>query len=437
MKQKVGVIGLGYVGLPLLAALADIGCEVIGLDVDEGKVESLKQTHTAPIYEPGVTDILQRCQHNIEFTSSYAQLMENCDTIVVTVGTPLNLDDTPNLDHVNDVATTLGQYLHRGQTIILKSTLPPGMTRQLALRMERLSGLKAGDDFYVAFCPERITEGIALNEFHSLPKIIGGINSESVNRAARVIGRLGGKIIRVSSPEVAELVKLVDNCYRAVNVALANEVGHVCEKLSIDAYEVRSAGNDTYHRTNLFRAGLGAGGSCLSKDPQVFTRYADKEGIEVSLIKGSIKANKEATLRPASVVSHFLRSSGIKKPRLSLVGLAFKGSPETDDIRNSPSVDIYHELSREFPDAEFVFHDPIIQVFEEYPVFQTLAECLQGSHVVMFLTNHQALMDINVRDILLYSARPLLIVDCWHNVSNLGSAKVKDVQVFRIGDGSL
>jgi UDP-N-acetyl-D-mannosaminuronic acid dehydrogenase len=437
MNNKVGVIGLGYVGLPLLAALAEVGCEVVGLDSDQRKVESLRRTLEADIYEPGVTDLLQRYSHHIEFISSYEELMRDCDIIVITVGTPLGPNATAKLGYVTEVATTLGRHLRQGQTIILKSTVPPGTTRELALLMERISGLRAGEDFYVAFCPERIAEGMALHEFYSLPKVVGGINCESTERAERLMRRLGGKVLRVSSSEVAEVAKLVDNCYRVVNIAFANEIGQVCEQLGIDAYEVRSACNDGYPRTNLFQAGLGAGGSCLCKDPQVFVHYAEKVGIQPGLMKASISANREATLRPALLASQFIRNAGIQKPKFSFLGLAFKGFPETDDIRDSPAVDICRQLNREFPEAEFAFHDPLVKEFQGHPVCPTLEECVRGSYVVMFLTNHRALLNVDVRDILRHSNVPLLILDCWHNVANLAEAKGKDVEIVRIGDGTL
>ncbi len=435
--ERVGVVGLGYVGLPLLAALANVGYQVMGLDINERKVEALRETLEADIYEPGVTDVLRRYRHHIEFTSSYPELMARCDVVMVTVGTPLRPDYRPNLDHVNEVGMALGSHLRPGQTIILKSTLPPGQTRCLARVMETISGLKAGTDFYVAFSPERIAEGMALHEFCSLPKVVGGINSESTERAASVIARLGGKVMKVSCPEVAELAKLIDNCFRTINIAFANEIALVCEKLHIDAQEVRAACNDGYERTRLFQAGLGAGGSCLHKDPRVFAYFAERQGIQIELVKASIVADAKATLRPAAVAAQFLRNAGLQRPKLSLLGLAFKGFPETDDLRDSPSLCIYEELRRGFPSAEFSFYDPLIREFQGRSICLSLMECVRDAHVVMFLTNHRALLNVDVRELLPHTARPLLIVDCWHNVRNLAQAKGEGIQVFRIGDGTL
>jgi UDP-N-acetyl-D-mannosaminuronic acid dehydrogenase len=437
LEQRIGTIGLGHVGLPLLAALANVGCTVVGLDTDQRKVDFLKRTLESDIYEPGVTDVLRRYAHNISFTTSHVELMERCDTIFVTVGTPLRPDNGPDTTVVDEVAATIGERLRPGQVVVFKSTLPPGHTRKAAALMESVSGLKAGEEFFVAFCPERIAEGMALHEFHAIPKIVGGINDESTERAARVVAMLGGKVLRVSCPEVAEVAKLVDNSYRLVNIAFASEVGLICEGLGIDATEVRLACNDGYKRTTLFQAGLGAGGYCLTKDPQVFAHHAEERDIEASVITSGIRASRSATLRPALVASGFVRDSAITQPKFALLGLAFKGFPETDDARESPAMDIYRALQREFPQAEFALHDPLIKEFAGRPVCTTLSECIRGAHVVMFLTNHRALLNVDVRDVLCGTARPLLLVDCWHNVVNLADARTDGVRVFRIGDGSL
>src|SRR3972149_2727570 len=172
MEHGIGIVGLGHVGLPLLAALANVGCTVVGLDIDRRKVEFLRRTLKADIYEPGVNDVLQRYAHNISFTTSYAELMGRCDTLIVTVGTPLTADNAPDVGVVDQVGAAIGELLRRGQLLIFQS---------------------------------------ALHEFHAIPKIVGGINRESTERAARVVARLGGKVVHVSSPEVAEVAKLVDN----------------------------------------------------------------------------------------------------------------------------------------------------------------------------------------------------------------------------------
>ena len=437
MKEKIGVIGLGYIGLPLLAAFANAGFEVVGIDINQRKVDHLQRTYEADIYEPGLNEIIKRCKHKIEFTTDYDYLMRECDIIIITVGTPLSGGNMPNLNHINDAITFIGERLRMEQIIILKSTVFPGITRQSALKLEKISGLKAGTDFYVVFCPERTIEGAALHELHTLPKIIGGLNPESSNKAAAILGRLGGKVIKVSSPEAAEMCKLIDNAYRISCIAFANEIGCICEKIGIDAYEIASAVNETYARTNLFLPGLGGGGACLSKDPQMLTYYARKNDIDTKVIDSCIIKNLESTKRVVSVASQFIESNEIKKPKVSLIGLAFKGFPETDDVRNSPAIDIHKALQKKDKNITFGYYDPVVKNFLDRSVSQTIKECIKDSNVVVFLTDHHALMNIDTKYILNNSSRPLLIIDCWHNLINLDEIRDKNVQIFRIGDGRL
>ena len=437
MKEKIGVIGLGYVGLPLLAVLADVGFKVIGIDINKNKINQLKHSFAADIYEPDLNEHLQRLRDRIEFTTSLKELLPQCSTLIVTVGTPLRDKNKPDIGCIKQLVTDLGENIIQGQLIIFKSTVYPGITRQVALELEKKSGLKAGLDFHVAFSPERTVEGRAITELRSLPKIIGGISPESTERAAAVLGRLGGKVIKVSCPEVAEMCKLVDNSYRAVNIAFANEIGFVCEKGGIDAYEVISAVNDGYQRNHIFKPSLGAGGPCLSKDPQILKYYMKKEGGTSNIIGSSIITNDEANLRIAWAVSRFVKENKLANPVISLVGLAFKGSPETDDTRESPSLQVYNALRKDLDKTVFQFYDPLVKEFNGQTVCRDLGECCRGSNVIIFLTNHPTLMDINVNVALAVAGRPLLMIDCWHNLANPERIKMDDVKVFRVGDGTL
>ena len=438
-SNTVAVIGLGYIGLPILASLARCGNRVFGIDTDENRIKQLRETYAPNFYEPELREILQEYRHNIEFTTDYKHASE-CSTVLITVGTPLQDDQTPSYDQL-DAAMGIGRYISKGCTVILKSTVIPGTTEQYVIpRLEQLSGLHAGRDFYVAFCPERTVEGAAIRELSTLPKIIGGIDKESTERAASFLSQLGDKIIKVSSPKVAELCKLVDNTFRAMNVAFANEIGMMCEQVGIDAYEVVAAVNNSYERTKLFTPGLGADGPCLHKDCHIFRTYARSNKADSSLVDASVTKSTESTLRIEAIVSRFIEDKKIEKPVISLVGLAFKGSPPTDDIRESTALKIYEEFLKNtrFSDFIFRFHDPLVSRFCETDVCATFTECVQEANVVMFLTNNPDLMNIDAHDIAASAGRPLLIIDCWHNVTNLKSiANDDNIDVFQVGSGWL
>ena len=432
--DKVGVIGLGYIGLPLLAALAESGYGVVGMDTDKRKIESLRRTLTAEIYEPGLDEALQKHKDDIEFTTNCDRLMKQCSAVLVTVGTPLAID-IPDINSIHHVTVALGKGLRNGHLIILKSTVYPGLTRQMATELEEISGLKAGRDFHIAFHPERTIEGAALSELRSLPKIIGGINVDSTEQAARIIRKLGDNIVRVSSPEVAELCKLIDNTYRVMNISFANEIGDICQKFGVDPHEVREVVNNAYDRTNLFQSGLGADGPCLSKDPQILQYYANERDVTTRVLDALITKGNESTMRVARIASRFLIEHKVRRPKVAMMGLAFKGTPETDDTRDSPAAKIQSALQKTVGNVEFKYYDPIVKKFLKDKVCTQPADCIIGANVVMFLTNHPGLLAINIDDVMDIAGRPLLIVDCWRNIANPEGKRPHNVQLVRLGGG--
>lgn len=438
-KLVIGVIGLGYIGQPTVAALANVGYRVVGMDIDSEKIRQLKKG-CATLYEPGLSETLQRTRHLTHFTSDYQELMEECDAILITIGTPIGANNAPDTSALDTVITHISKFLCQSQTVILRSTVVPGTTVEIAGRLEELTGMRCGSDFYVSYCPERTIEGLALYELYNLPKIIGGINPESTERTAEILQRLGGKVVKVSSPTVAELCKLADNMYRTLNIAFANEFGNICEAAKEDAYEVVNAVNTTYNRTSIFRPGLGASGPCLSKDPVILSYFAGRQGVSTPIVNACVSGNIAATMRPAQETLSFIQQHGLEQPHLAMLGLSFKGSPETDDSRGAPSQDIYHALRENgigvVDEKSFSFFDPLVRQFEGQKSATSIEECIQGAHVVLFLTDHAMLRNIPMEHILRLAARPLLIIDAWHNVVNVGNVQLpEDVRFVQIGAG--
>ena len=273
MQKTIAIFGIGYIGLPLTAAFANVGFKVIGVDINQERVEQLKKGFI-PLFEPGVKETLERCKDSIEFTSDPSYAMKKADAAFITVGTPLKDDKDPDYSYVDSCIEQIGKNLRKGHLIVLKSTVILGTTEEHVMpQLEKLSGLNAGKDFFLAFCPERTMEGVALQELYALPKIIGGINDESASKTKEIVEKLGGKVTIVSSPKVAEMCKLADNLYRAMNIAFANELGEVCRAGGINASEMVATVNKEFGRTNVFLPGLGADGPCLTKDPHIF-RYS-------------------------------------------------------------------------------------------------------------------------------------------------------------------
>ena len=444
--ETVVVVGVGYIGLPLAASLANVGYRVIGLDIDQKKVDHLNATYEPDIYEPGVKETLLKNKKNISFTTSYQEAISPADTLFITVGTPVTDANEPDFRYIKSAAENIGKHLKKGQLLILKSTVVIGTTQNYFKDiLEKISGLKAGEDFYLAFCPERTIEGLALHELYNLPKIVGGINKESSERCKKVVERLGSKVFIVSSPEVAEVCKLIDNIYRSINIGFANEVGMLCEHLGINAHEVVNTVNASYNRTNIFTPGLGADGPCLSKDPIIFKYSAQKIGSPYIMADACIDINLFSTYRFMDMIQQFLEKNAVSNPKIALIGLAFKGFPETDDIRGSPALKLFEKLKnitiKNVKHISFSFYDPIITSFNGTTSSNSLEDAVENADIILFLTNHRALMNVDfislLKKINIDNKKKILIIDCWGNISNYSSAySDKRVEYFRIGDGT-
>jgi len=276
---------------------------------------------------------------------------------------------------------------------------------------------------------------LALYELYMLPKIIGGVNEASTEYAARILKKLGGEIVKVSSPKVAEICKIADNLYRAVNIALGNQLGEICEEDGVDAYEVANAVNKAYNRTQIFKPGLGADGPCLSKDPEILKYYALQRNININFLESSIRANIKSTTRIADITSRFIEANKGEGLKISFIGLAFKGSPETGDIRGSPAIKIHKNLAGKYKNIKISAFDPVVKTFFGEPIAKNLNECVKDSNVILFLTNHPTLMNIETNGLVANSKRPLLVIDCWHNLENVDKINEEGISIFRVGEG--
>lgn len=435
LDKTVSIFGLGYIGLPFSAALANVGYKVIGVDIDSEKISMLKKGEIG-IYEPGLKETLEKYKRRIEYTIDGEYAIKNSDIIFVTVGTPINDNDEADYRQLDSCIEIIGKNLRKGHLVMLKSTVVIGTTEEyVSPRLEKISGLKAGEDFYLVFCPERTIEGLALHEIYNLPKIIGGINKESSIMAEKIMKKLGGRVHIVSSPRVAEICKLVDNLYRATNIAFANEIGMLCEKIGIDANEVASSVNSSYPRTNIFRPGLGADGPCLSKDPLIFRQSALKHKIATPVIDGCILQNRLSTQRIAEMVKQHILKNNLDKINLAIVGLAFKGFPETDDLRGSPAIKVLDVLKKEKIHLDSVrLYDPLVKKFMNYELSDSLNEALADSNIILFLTNHPRIMNIDIEEVSRKISKPAFIIDAWNNID----AKYipEGINYFRIGKGN-
>ena len=356
--RSVGVVGLGYVGLPLAAAFAKAGLKVLGVDTDPAKVERLWRGESyierAPSSEvkPLVDD------GSFEATTEHARLSE-VEAILICVPTPLGEGDVPDLSAVRETARRVGGALRAGQLVVLESTSYPGTTDEV-LRpiLEDASRLSAERDFLLAFSPEREDPGNKTYSISSTPKVVGGVTSEATERAAALYGRVAPSIVKVSSARAAEATKMLENTYRAVNIALVNELKLVFEKLGVDIWEVIDAAKTKPFGFHAFYPGPGMGGHCIPVDPFYLLWKARELGEDARFIELAGRVNVEMPRRVvAKIVSALARRGvAVSGAKVLLLGAAYK--PDVDDDRESPFYEVAQGLVER--GAEVSYHDPHI-----------------------------------------------------------------------------
>ena len=418
--RHVVVIGMGYVGLTLALELAEEGFRVTGVDIDKEKIEVLSRGESH-VHEQGIYELVRE-QLNRNFFVSGA-VPEDGDVFIIAVGTPVapesGLDmPVPHLDALKSAVKMVGVKLLYGGLVILRSTVPVGTTRELVVPMlEEASGLKAGQEFHLAFAPERTLEGRALEELRSLPQIIGGLNEDSVEATAALFRELTPVIVRMESLEAAELAKLINNAFRDVIFAFANEVVQMASPFNLDSVEVIRAANRGYPRDRVPLPSPGVGGPCLTKDPFILGSLAARAGLDASLSTLGRRINISMHDMVALAVLGQLSGLG-KDPRQCTVlvcGLAFKGRPETGDLRNSSAIEIAKLIKPHV--RRLLGHDPVagredIATEGLQPV--GLPEGFKDVDAVLLLNNHPYYEKLDVFSMARALRAPGVVYDGWH-----------------------
>ncbi len=351
----VGVIGLGYVGLPLLHAFHTAGFPVIGFDVDPKKIEALHrgENYLKHLGVSMVSDMKKAGR--FDATNNFARLTE-ADAIISAVPTPLGKHLEPDLSYVEQTAIDIAKTLRKGQLVVLESTTYPRTTREIMLPRFEARGLKCGIDFYLAYSPEREDPGRKDHNTQTIPKLVGGIDAESGRIATALYTKAISKVIPVSSAEVAESAKLLENIYRAVNIALVNEMKVVLTAMGIDVWEVISAASTKPFGFQAFYPGPGLGGHCIPIDPFYLTWKAREVGMTTRFIElaGEVNHSMPDYVVKRTALALNDRGKSVKGSRILVLGLAYK--PDVDDVRESPSFELIEKL--EELGANVDYNDP-------------------------------------------------------------------------------
>jgi UDP-N-acetyl-D-glucosamine dehydrogenase len=356
--KSVGIVGLGYVGLPLAAAFGRAGLRVVGLDLDESKVERLARGESYIDRVPSAELAELVGAGSFRATTDHTAL-GGVDAICICVPTPLGEGHVPDLSAVEATTRLIGSVLRPGQLVILESTTYPGTTDEVVRPiLEKESGLSAEKDFHLAFSPEREDPGNKTHSIGTIPKVVGGVTEAATDAAAELYAKVAPEIVRVSSARAAEATKMLENTYRAVNIALVNELKGILEKLDVDIWEVIEAAKTKPFGFHAFYPGPGMGGHCIPVDPFYLWWKAKTVGEDARFIELAGRVNVEMPLRVVAKVEHALVGAGhtLEGAKVLLLGAAYK--PDVDDDRESPFYEIAEELKAR--GAEVSYHDPHI-----------------------------------------------------------------------------
>jgi UDP-N-acetyl-D-glucosamine dehydrogenase len=385
--MKIGVIGLGYVGLPLAVAFAEAGSEVIGLDADPRKIESLGAGRS---YIGDVPDeTLAPLRDRLHPTANHADLA-SCDAVVICVPTPLTSSREPDLTYLLDAATALAGVLRAGQLVSLESTTYPGTTRERLAPILEESGLSVGEDFHLAFSPERIDPGRTDYTIRTTPKLVGGITEACSERARELYETICDEVVLLTSPEAAELAKLLENIFRSVNIAFVNELAQLCDRLGIDVWEVVDAASTKPFGFMRFDPGPGMGGHCLPIDPFYLAFKAREHDFYPEFIELAGKVNQAQPAFCAERIERALNNDGkpVKGSRILILGVSYKAG--VGDMRESPALKIA-ALLRELG-GEISYHDPYVSELPELGLSSVeLSEALRETDIAAIVTAHPEL----------------------------------------------
>lgn len=356
-----GVVGLGYVGLPLAAQAARAGIPVIGFDVSPGVTEGVNagRSHISDLADAEVGEARERGL--LEATTEMPRLAD-CDAIAICVPTPLSRTRDPDIRHILAASRAVAASLRKGQLVVLESTTYPGTTREVVLPILRGAGLEAGSDFFLCFSPERVDPGNDTWKIGNTPKIIGGVTRACTEAGVAFYARFVEEMVPVSSAEAAELAKILENAFRAVNIGLVNEMALIADRLGLDIWEVIDAAATKPFGFMKFTPGPGLGGHCLPVDPHYLAWKMRAMDFRTRFIDVAAEINAEMPAFVAGKVREALNAVGkpVKGARVLLLGVAYK--KDVDDVRESPATAILELLARD--GAEVSYHDPYVPVWE-------------------------------------------------------------------------
>lgn len=423
-NQKVSVVGLGYVGLPLALLLVEKGFDVIGIDIDIHKIDQLNKgnSYITDIDNQSINEMLSTNRFK---ASDQFNEIRSSNSIIICVPTPLTSYHTPDLTYLQQVGKALSQNIRRGQLVILESSTYPGTTKEVLLPTLEKSGLKVGTDIYLAYSPERVDPGNNTIPVNDIPKVISGVTKECASRAEQLYSQIFSKLVMVSSPEIAEMTKLVENCHRFINISFMNELACICDTMNIDIWEVIQAASTKPYGFTPFYPGPGIGGHCIPVDPLYLSWKAKQSGLNSKFIELSEGINHIMPSYIVNKLKEYIYPKLISESCIFIYGVAYKR--DINDVRESSALKIIQLLKDE--GASIDYHDPYIpqvKIGSHVLYSQELTpDQLKKADAVILFTDHS-----NAPIQLILDNSPLVF-----DTRNTTYGLKGNAQIYRLGGG--
>lgn len=429
-KCGVSIIGLGHIGLPLAAIIAEKGFTVLGADLNPGIIEAVNSGRAA-VHEEGLQRLIKKGVNagRLRATLNPGEAVGKSRVVLIVVQTPINKDNTPDLAPLKKACAEVSKSLRRGQLIIIESTLPPGAAKEVITPLLEAGGLRAGDDFYLAYSPERAMPTRTLAEIQSNARLIGGINQESAETAREFYKQITRGELILADTATVEVVKLIENTYRDVNIALANEIAMFCEGLGVDALKAITLANK-HPRVHLHLPGAGVGGHCIPKDPMFILNKAEQLGIKLEVIEAARRVNEAMPRHVVRMIKQALGSvdKRIEDSKIAVLGIAYKG--DTDDVRGTPAKVIVEEL---LESKSFVYsHDPYVKQDFGGMFSNDLEKVVSKSDCVVVVTDHSLYKNLDIKELAKQLKTPSVVVDA-RRILDPEGVKDSGLRYFGVG----
>ena len=438
-SHEICVLGLGFVGLTLSLVLADAGFKVHGVDTNPQWLEMIKKKEN-PFYEDNMDHYMQRFIGDRLIPTG--EISEGkADIYIISVGTPIDpATNTPTTKFIKNAVTSIKDQLKKGDLVILRSTVPVGLSREIVIPILNESGLKPGEDYFLAFAPERTVEGKAIEEIRTLPQIVGGYDTTSGLMTEQLFKLLTNTVLNVGGLEEAEMVKLMNNTYRDVRFGYANEMALICKEMGLDMVKLARAANQGYPRDEIASPSPGVGGACLSKDSYILKHSCQGMKHNINIVEEARALNEQVVGELVKEVNNGLEKLGksLSKAKIFIMGFAFKGLPETSDLRGSTTLDLLEELKQAGAKENNICGHDFVVAGEEISALGLAAvanpeDGFKDADAVFIMNNHPKFKKLNISSLLQQAKDDCIFMDGWYLFAPNDILAINSVSYLGVG----